>query len=55
MAPDHPADNDPHCSFCGKRHDEVYKLIAGPRVNICDECVNRCYEILAKEAAPNGA
>ncbi len=34
------------CSFCGKRHDEVNKLIAGPDVNICDECVNLCSDIV---------
>lgn len=39
------------CSFCGKNHHEVKRLIAGPRgVFICDECVQRCNEILAKEA-----
>lgn len=39
------------CSFCGKSHDEVKRLIAGPKlVFICDECVARCNEILAREA-----
>ena len=42
-----------YCSFCGKRHDEVLKLIAGPDVNICDECVHLCDEILAASKAPN--
>ncbi|MDP7638904.1 MAG: ATP-dependent Clp protease ATP-binding subunit ClpX [Candidatus Hydrogenedentes bacterium] len=37
------------CSFCGKRHDEVNKLIAGPDVNICDECVNLCSDIVAED------
>ena len=37
------------CSFCGKRHDEVFKLITGPDVHICDECVELCNEIV-KEA-----
>jgi ATP-dependent protease Clp ATPase subunit len=37
------------CSFCQKSQDEVGKLIAGPRVYICDECVALCNEILAKE------
>ncbi|MBW7863996.1 MAG: ATP-dependent Clp protease ATP-binding subunit ClpX [Candidatus Hydrogenedentes bacterium] len=41
----------PSCSFCGKRHDEVNKLIAGPDVNICDECVRLCNEIVAEERA----
>lgn len=37
------------CSFCGKGHDEVKKLIAGPTVYICDECVELCNEIIAEE------
>jgi ATP-dependent Clp protease ATP-binding subunit ClpX len=35
-----------HCSFCGKADAEVSKLIAGPGVYICDECVRKCNEIL---------
>jgi ATP-dependent Clp protease ATP-binding subunit ClpX len=38
-----------HCSFCGKTQVEVKKLIAGPSVYICDECVGLCNEILAEE------
>ncbi len=38
-----------HCSFCGKSQDEVRKLIAGPSVYICDECIELCNEILAEE------
>jgi ATP-dependent Clp protease ATP-binding subunit ClpX len=34
------------CSFCGKSQHDVAKLIAGPRVFICDECVNICVDIL---------
>lgn len=37
------------CSFCGKGQDEVRKLIAGPTVYICDECVDLCNEIIAEE------
>ncbi|OIP91960.1 MAG: ATP-dependent protease ATP-binding subunit ClpX [Syntrophobacteraceae bacterium CG2_30_61_12] len=37
------------CSFCGKSQDEVKKLIAGPTVYICDECVGLCNEIIAEE------
>jgi ATP-dependent Clp protease ATP-binding subunit ClpX len=37
----------PKCSFCGKGHDEVKKLIAGPSVYICNECVALCNEIIA--------
>jgi len=39
-----------HCSFCGKSQDEVRKLIAGPTVYICDECIELCNEIVAEEA-----
>lgn len=39
-----------HCSFCGKSQDEVKKLIAGPMVYICDECVGLCNEIIQEEA-----
>jgi len=38
-----------YCSFCGKSQDEVRKLIAGPSVYICDECIELCNEILAEE------
>jgi ATP-dependent Clp protease ATP-binding subunit ClpX len=38
------------CSFCGKSQDEVRKLIAGPTVYICDECIALCNEIIAEEA-----
>jgi ATP-dependent Clp protease ATP-binding subunit ClpX len=38
-----------HCSFCGKSQKEVRKLIAGPSVYICDECVSLCNEIIADE------
>ena len=38
------------CSFCGKSHEEVKKLIAGPGVYICDNCIHVCKTILDKEA-----
>ena len=38
------------CSFCGKSHDEVVRMIAGPNVFICDECVNLCNEVIAEGA-----
>lgn len=38
-----------HCSFCGKSQDEVRKLIAGPSVYICNECVQLCDDILQEE------
>lgn len=42
-------DNRLKCSFCGKNQDQVKKLIAGPGVYICDECVGLCNEILDEE------
>jgi len=42
-----------HCSFCGKTQHEVRKLIAGPSVFICNECVDLCREII-KEEKENG-
>ncbi|HEY3277056.1 MAG TPA: ATP-dependent Clp protease ATP-binding subunit ClpX [Syntrophorhabdaceae bacterium] len=39
-----------HCSFCGKSQDEVKKLIAGPMVYICNECIELCNEIIQDEA-----
>jgi ATP-dependent Clp protease ATP-binding subunit ClpX len=38
-----------HCSFCGKSQREVKKLIAGPSVYICDECIALCNDIIAEE------
>ena len=38
-----------YCSFCGKSQHEVKKLIAGPSVYICDECIQLCNEIIAEE------
>src|SRR5437879_664139 len=40
------------CSFCGKSHAEVKKLIAGPGVYICDNCIILCKNVLDKELAP---
>jgi ATP-dependent Clp protease ATP-binding subunit ClpX len=42
------------CSFCGKSHAEVKKLIQGPGVFICDNCVLLCKQVLDKELAPPG-
>jgi ATP-dependent Clp protease ATP-binding subunit ClpX len=42
-------ENTLKCSFCGKGQDEVKKLIAGPAVYICNECVDLCNEIMADE------
>jgi ATP-dependent Clp protease ATP-binding subunit ClpX len=51
MAPHRSRNDVTTCSFCGKRHDEVNKLIAGPDVNICDECVHLCGEIVSEDRA----
>lgn len=40
---------DPACSFCGKSHKQVQRLIAGPGVYICDECIELCNEIRTEE------
>jgi len=45
-------ENTLKCSFCGKGQDEVKKLIAGPAVYICNECVELCNEIMADELYP---
>ena len=45
----------PCCSFCGKSADEVRKLIAGPGVNICDECVGLCVQIVDDAELETGA
>ena len=43
-----------YCSFCGKSQHEVRKLIAGPTVFICDECVELCMDIIREETKSNG-
>jgi ATP-dependent Clp protease ATP-binding subunit ClpX len=42
---------DAACSFCGKPRDDSLRLIAGPGVYICAECIGLCSEILAEDAA----
>lgn len=42
-------DKNLYCSFCGKRKDEVQKLISGPSVYVCNECVKLCNDIIAEE------
>ena len=42
-------DSGLHCSFCGKGQKEVKKLIAGPNVYICDECIQLCNDIIAED------
>jgi ATP-dependent Clp protease ATP-binding subunit ClpX len=43
-----------YCSFCGKSQHEVRKLIAGPSVFICDECVDLCNDIIREEINEKG-
>jgi hypothetical protein len=42
-----------YCSFCGKNQHEVRKLIAGPSVFVCNECIAECNDILAQENSPS--
>jgi hypothetical protein len=52
--PSHATQGDPEilrCSFCNKREEQVRKLIAGPSVFICDECVDVCNDIIADHAS----
>ena len=46
-------DKSLYCSFCGKSQHEVRKLIAGPSVFVCDECVNLCVDIIRGEEKAN--
>ena len=43
-----------HCNFCGKSQHEVRKLIAGPSVYVCDECVELCNDIIREELQESG-
>ena len=40
------------CNFCGKRKDQVRKLVAGPGVFICDRCIELCNEVIRDERPP---
>jgi len=44
-----PNNGDLLCSFCGKNKDEIKKLVAGPSVYICDECIGLCNDIMSEE------
>jgi hypothetical protein len=50
-----PPEAELRCSFCAKEADHVRKLIAGPKVFICDECVEVCLDILRDDRRPGGA
>ncbi|MBU0679770.1 MAG: ATP-dependent Clp protease ATP-binding subunit ClpX [Verrucomicrobia bacterium] len=45
-----PTSKQPKCSFCGKTQEEVQRLIAGPGVQICDQCVDLCNSLIARES-----
>jgi ClpX C4-type zinc finger len=51
VSPETPGEPRPtiRCSFCGKHQDEVRKIIAGPTVYICDECIDLCNDIIYEE------
>ncbi|MCC5991124.1 MAG: ATP-dependent Clp protease ATP-binding subunit ClpX [Rhodobacteraceae bacterium] len=51
---DKDSKNTLYCSFCGKSQHEVRKLIAGPTVFICDECVELCMDIIREETKSGG-
>lgn len=44
-----------YCSFCGRRHDQVLVLVAGPSVFICDECIDLCAAVAADKKAEAAA
>jgi ATP-dependent Clp protease ATP-binding subunit ClpX len=48
-----PGEKTLYCSFCGKSQHEVKKLIAGPSVFVCDECIDLCNEIIRDELPPS--
>jgi ATP-dependent Clp protease ATP-binding subunit ClpX len=50
-----PGEKALYCSFCGKSQHEVKKLIAGPSVFICDECIDLCNDIVREDAQPQAA
>ena len=49
-----PPPSDVNCSFCGKAQEEVRKLVVGPNVYICNECITVCHDILAEEGGHAG-
>ena len=51
MSENQETDKKLYCSFCGKNQSEVKKLIAGPSVYICDECVSLCNDIIKEDLA----
>ena len=49
MPSDKDNEQNPSCSFCGKKRTEVKKLIAGPNSYICNECINISHKIINEE------
>ena len=52
------APREPRCSFCGKSQYQVQKVVAGPGVHICNECVDLCNDIMdegSQDSSPEGA
>ena len=47
-----PSKNEPRCSFCGRSQSQVEKIIKGPSVHICNECIKLCNEVLSEEQKP---
>ena len=52
MANNYTRNGSPRCSFCGKDASMVERLISGPNVYICNECIDLCNDILEGEAMP---
>jgi len=50
-----PPTTEVRCSFCRKHQDEVRKIVAGPSVYICDECIDLCNDIIAEECDPEAS
>ena len=46
-------DKNLRCSFCGKSQDEVERMIIGPGVNICNECITLCASLLDEDGKPD--
>ena len=53
MAHDDSKNAVARCSFCGKPETLVHKLIEGPGVFICDECINLCYDLIDQTSSLN--
>ena len=49
---DNSKDKNLICNFCGKSQDEVERMIIGPGVDICNECIELCHSLLDEEAQP---